>query len=244
MNETQKRILRIISALAFLAAIAGITVLLWPILRCFGQEGWQEHIREAIDSHGQVGGLLIFLAIQAMQVVVAVIPAVQAVGGMLYGWFFGAVLSYIGIVIGALAVWFIVRLLGRPLVEATIGEKQLKRFSFLQNEKKLTLILILLFLIPGIPKDVLTYIVPLTRVKMRDFFLIVLPFRIPSIVLTTSLGGSLTRGNYLAVILLAVLMLVIALLGLLFKDRILERLDHSKKDGEDRKESPSVADKE
>lgn len=69
MNEKQKRILRIISVVAFLAAIAGITVLLWPILRCIGTENWQDNLREVIDSHGKFGGILIFLALQAMQVV-------------------------------------------------------------------------------------------------------------------------------------------------------------------------------
>lgn len=54
-------------------------------------------------------------------------------------------------------------------MEAFVDEKQLKKFKFLQNEKKLTVILIILYLIPGIPKDVISYIVPLTPISKKDF---------------------------------------------------------------------------
>lgn len=224
-KEKHKNVIRIVSAVVFVLAMLGITYLLLPILKSLGQDGWQEKVQEAVTSHGKIGGLLIFLAIQALQVIVAVVPAIQAVGGVLYGWFFGAIVSFAGIVLGALAVWGIVKKLGKPLVEATVGEKHLKRFRFLEDERKLTVILIILFIIPGVPKDVVTYIVPLTKIKMRDFFLCVLPFRIPSIILTTALGSNLTSGNYVGAIVISAVILVIAVLGLIFKDKILDHFN-------------------
>ena len=56
-------------------------------------------------------------------------------------------------------IFLLVKKIGTPIVEAFVDEKQLKKFKFLQDERKLTGILIVLYLIPGIPKDVLTYIV-------------------------------------------------------------------------------------
>ena len=228
-REKHKNIIRIISIVVFILAMIGIAYLLYPIVKEMMQEvdkdGGAQNIRERFERHGKLNAVLIFLAIQALQVVVAVVPAVQAIGGVLYGWLFGGILSFAGIALGALAVWGIVKKLGKPLVEATVGEKHLKRFKFLEDEHKLTIILIILFIIPGVPKDVLTYIVPLTKVKMRDFFFVVLPFRIPSIILTTALGSNITSGNYAAAIGISAVILVVAVLGLIFKDKILDHLN-------------------
>ena len=231
LKEKHRYYIRIISAVVFLLAMVGITYLIFPILKNLGQEGWQEKVREAITSHGTIGGLFVFLAIQALQVVVAVVPAIQAVGGVLYGWFFGGLVSFAGITLGTLAVWGIVKRLGKPLVEAVIGEKHVKRFGFLEDEHKLIIILIILYVIPGVPKDVITYLVPLTDIKLRDFLLYVIPFRLPAIMLTTALGSNLTKGNYTAAIVITGAIVVIAVLGFIFKDRILSALDKRKKGG-------------
>lgn len=227
-REAHKKHLRIISAIVFLLALAGISYLLIPIFQGLGEDGWAEQVRERISSHGTVAGLLIFLAIQALQVVVAVVPAIQAVGGVLYGSFFGSLLSFGGILLGTLIVWWIVKRLGKPLVEAAIGEKHIKKFGFLQDENRLILVLIILYIIPGVPKDVLTYIVPLTDIKMKDFFLYVLPFRLPAIMLTAALGSNVTKGNYGAAIAVVSVIVVIAVLGLIFKDKVLEVLSSRK----------------
>ncbi len=239
LREKHKNIIRFVSIVVFIFALAGITYLLYPLVKSWvnyaaDPDGGAEKLREEFSRHGSINSLMIFLGIQALQVVVAVVPAIQAVGGVLYGWLFGAVLSFAGIILGALAVWGIVKKLGKPLVEATVGEKHLKRFKFLEDEHKLTIILIILFIIPGVPKDVVTYIVPLTKIKMRDFFLCVLPFRIPSIILTTALGDNLTTGNYAGAIIISAVILVIAVLGLIFKDKILDhfnRLHSARKHG-------------
>ncbi|MCR5121413.1 MAG: VTT domain-containing protein [Ruminococcus sp.] len=239
LREKHKNVIRLVSIVVFIFALAGITYLLYPLVKSWvnyasDPDGGADKLREEFSRHGSINSLLIFLGIQALQVVVAVVPAIQAVGGVLYGWLFGAVLSFAGIVLGALAVWGIVKKLGKPLVEATVGEKHLKRFKFLEDEHKLTIILIILFIIPGVPKDVVTYIVPLTKIKMRDFFLMVLPFRIPSIILTTALGDNLTTGNYAGAIIISAVILVIAVLGLIFKDKILDhfnRLHSARKRG-------------
>ena len=228
-RKTQN-VIRIVSAVVFVIAMAGIAYLLVPLVKSWvdyasDPDGGAEKLREEFAKHGNFNSLMIFLGIQALQVVVAVVPAIQAVGGVLYGWFFGGIASFFGIVLGALAVWGIVKKLGKPLVEAIVGEKHIKRFGFLEDEHKLTIILIILFIIPGVPKDVLTYLVPLTKIKMRDFFLVVLPFRIPSIILTTALGHNLTSGNYAGAIAISAVILVVAVLGLIFKDKILDRLN-------------------
>lgn len=220
---------RAVSCAVFLFAMAGITYLLYPVFKGVGTEGWLNSLNERLSGYSGLHGLAVFLLIQALQVLIAIIPAIQFVGGALYGWFWGAVVSFAGIVLGSLAVWGIVKKLGAPLVEAMVSEKHIKKFGFLEDEHKLLLILAILYIIPGIPKDVLTYIVPLTKVKMRDFFICVMPWRIPSILLSTAFGSNVTRGNYAAAIVFISVIAVIAVLGVTFKDKILEKLNKRKK---------------
>lgn len=221
-RKKRRRIVRIISVTVLLFAIAGLTYMLFPLFEGFGQEGWTDSVRERIDSYGKVSGVFIFLAIQALQVPVAIVPAIQIVAGVLYGWFFGTLLSYAGIVIGTLAVWGLVKWIGAPIVEAFFTDKSLRRFKFLEDEHRLMIILIVLELMPGVPKDLIAYLVPLTGIKMRKFFLYVLPFRIPSILLTTAFGNSITQGDHLKSAVFSVAMLIIAVIGLIFKDKLLD----------------------
>lgn len=224
-REKNRRRIRIVSAVIFLVAMAGITYLLLPLLKDIGKEGYFDKVRETISGHGRLHGLLLFLAIQALQVVVAVIPAIQVVGGLLYGWFAGGLLAFAGIVVGTLIVWCIVKLFGTPLVEAIVSEKHFKRFSFLDDERRLIIILIVLYTIPGIPKDVITYLVPLTGIKLKDFLLYVMPFRLPAIFLTTAFGSSVTSGNYIGAIIFVAVIAAVAVTGLVIKDKLLDHLN-------------------
>lgn len=224
-REKNRRIIRIISAVMFIAAMGGISYLLFPLLKGFGRDGYLDELRETISGYGRLHGLAMFLAIQALQVVVAVIPAIQVVGGLLYGWFVGGLLAYAGIILGSLAVWFVVRWLGAPLVEAMVSEKHIKRFAFLDDERRLIIILIILYTIPGVPKDVITYLVPLTKIKLRDFLIYVMPFRLPAIFLSTAFGSNVTSGNYLGAIIVVAAIALIAVTGLIIKDKLLDFLN-------------------
>lgn len=223
-----RRTIRTVSIIALLLAMAGLTYMLYPLFKDFGQDNWAETVKERIDSHGTVGGIFIYLAIQALQVPIAIIPAIQVVGGVLYGWLFGTILSYAGICLGTLAVWQLVKWIGEPLVEAFFTEKSLRKFGFLEDEHRLTLILIALELMPGIPKDLIAYLVPLTKISKRNFFLYVLPFRIPSILLTSAFGSSITKGNYTHAILFCAAIVLIAVAGYFLKNKLLAFLNKRK----------------
>ncbi|MGN0634008.1 MAG: TVP38/TMEM64 family protein [Oscillospiraceae bacterium] len=221
--ESIKRIMRVVGAVIILAAFAGMVYLLYPILKGFGSDGWLEGVEQRISEYSGIEGIFVFLMIQAMQVIVAVIPAVQVVGGVLYGWFFGALLSFGGIIIGTLFVWLLVKKIGAPLVEAVVSEKNLKKFSFIENERKVLSLLMLLYLIPAIPKDVITYLVPLTKIKMKDFFFYVLPWRIPAILLSTIFGSNVTKGNYGAAVVIVCIIIVVVIAGVACRGKILDR---------------------
>ena len=128
-----------------------------------------------------------------------------------------------------MAIFVLVKKFGRPIVEAFVDEKQLKKFKFLQNEKKLTVILIILYLIPGIPKDVISYIVPLTPISKKEFFYYVMPCRLPAIMLSTILGSNVKSGNFTVALVVLGVALVAGIVGFLFKDVIVNKMKQHKK---------------
>lgn len=228
-----KRRVQIISIIVIALLLAGATVACIPLIKDLNSTEGIDRMKERLESYGGFLGGLIFTAIQALQVVVAIVPPVQILGGVLFGWFAGALLSIAGVFIGAAVVFLIVNKFGRPLVEAFVDEESFHRFRFLQDEKKLVGILMLLYIIPGIPKDVLTYIVPLTKVSKRDFFLLVMPCRIPAIVLSTVFGSNVKSGNFVAAVIIVGVFAVMAVAGFFFREPLLAALNRRKHQKDD-----------
>lgn len=219
-----KRRVQIISLIAILAVLAAATVLSIPLIKAFRSPEGLTALKEKLESYSGAWGVTVFVTIQALQVVIAVIPPIQIVGGLLFGWLWGCVFSFLGTLIGTFVIFVMVAKFGKPLVEAFVDEKHLKRYKFLNDERKLTLILMMLYLIPGIPKDVISYIVPLTKIRRRDFFLYVMPCRLPAIVMSTVFGSNVGDGNMKAAAIIVTVIALIGILGFAFKDKILEKM--------------------
>lgn len=180
-------------------------------------------LKTMLNSYGWKG-VLIFIGFQVLQVVVAAIPGefVQIAGGYVYGTFAGTVYSLAGIVTGSVLVFTIARLIGYPVVKLFVSPKQLEKFSFMMNSKKSEAALFILFLIPGIPKDILTYIAGLTPVKPFKFFVIITIGRFPALLGSSFIGHSTQKGNYGIAIAVSTIAVVLFAAGLIFRDRIID----------------------
>ena len=212
-----KKKIQIISLVAIIAVIAMATVACIPLIKALHSKAGIAALERKLDNYSGIVGVLIFTFIQALQVVIAVIPPVQVVGGVLFGWFWGGLLSFLGTLLGTMAIFVLVKKFGRPIVEAFVDEKQL------------TVILIILYLIPGIPKDVISYIVPLTPISKKDFFYYVMPCRLPAIMLSTILGSNVKSGNFTVALVVLGVALVAGIVGFLFKDVIVNKMKQHKK---------------
>ncbi len=185
-----------------------------------------ESFRRFLDRYGAVSAL-IYVLFQTAQVVIAVIPGevVQIAGGYVFGTAGGTLASAAGVVLGTLIVFFAVRLAGYPLVKIFVGPKKLGRFDFLLNNPKSDITMFVLFLIPGIPKDALVYLSGLTPVKPWKFLLISTVARLPGLWGSAYIGAHLHRKDYLAVWVLSGVALALFVVGVLAKDRIIDRLN-------------------
>lgn len=228
--KKHKKKIQIISFVCIIVVILVATIASIPLVKTLNSPEGLEALKEKLESYSGFTGILIFTFIQALQVVIAVIPPIQIVGGVLFGWLWGGILSYLGTFLGTLAIFALVKKFGRPIVEAFVDDKVMKKFKFLHDAKRLTLILIILYLIPGVPKDVISYIVPLTPISKKNFFKYVMPCRLPAIMLSTILGSSAVKGSYKIAFAVIGVAVVLCILGYFFKDLIIDKMRHHKKE--------------
>jgi uncharacterized membrane protein YdjX (TVP38/TMEM64 family) len=159
---------------------------------------------------------LMFVALQALQVVFAPIPGEVTgfVGGFLYGTVAGSLLSTIGLTAGSLMAFFIARLLGLPLVEKVVKKRYRDEFDQWVTHRGLYIVFIL-FLIPGFPKDSLCYLLGLTHLGVTAFILMNIFGRLPGTVLLALQGSAVDKGHYATFfILLGCSLLMMAILYL------------------------------
>jgi uncharacterized membrane protein YdjX (TVP38/TMEM64 family) len=170
-------------------------------------------------------GALILLAIQILQIIVAIIPGgpMELLAGAAYGALGGFGLCILGCLIATTVIFHIVQTFGAPLVTRFFRRDLTEKYAFLRNTRKVTLIIFLLFLIPGIPKDALTYIAPLANIKRSRFLLISVTARSPAILASTMLGSSILQGNWVVIVILFVLIAVTGIIGALYGDRIIAK---------------------
>ena len=102
-------------------------------------------------------------------------------------------------------------------------EKDLIAVAGRENNKKRNYLIFFLFFIPGTPKDLLTYFVGLTDIKLGSFLIISLIARIPSVLSSTFGGHLLGVGKYWDAILLYAITGAVSLIGLMVYNKIIKR---------------------
>ncbi len=191
----------------------------------------EEKLKNFINSLGPLG-FVGFILIQAFQVVAAPIPGevTGLLGGYLYGTVGGAILSTIGLTLGSVIAFILGRIFGKPFVERVVDPVILNKFDYLLHHKGAFLVFFL-FLIPGFPKDYLSYFLGLSRLSVLEFTIIAGIGRLLGTVLL-SLGGSYLRHHeYVKFLSLAGVAIVIMIIVWMFKDKMerLFRIWHIKK---------------
>lgn len=205
---------KIFTILIGLTALGLLTVIAIPLIKSYNNP---TEFTKFINSYG-TWGLPIMLFVQLAQIVVALIPGevVEFVAGTLYGWFWGTIFCLVGVAIGQTVIFQLVRTFGKSFIDKVAGSEAVNRFKFLNDEKKLKRVIFLLFFIPGTPKDLLTYAVPLTKISLKSFLGISLVARIPSIISSTFAGSAFTDRKFFTLIMAYSVILVFSGLGILF----------------------------
>lgn len=182
-----------------LVTAASITALLcWEYLP--GLLAWladARAVRAFVSDHAFVSRLAM-LGINIVQVLLAFLPGepVELASGYAFGFWEGTALCLVASGLATSAIYWATRRWGWKLVGLFFDRSLFDRFSWLKSAKRLELIMLIVFLIPGTPKDFLTYFAGLTNMRFLPVVLIATFGRIPSIVTSTIAASAVGSGNW------------------------------------------------
>ena len=211
MNFKSKTVGVIITVIAIALMISIAIFIGGPLTRFVSQP---ERFRAWVDSHGPFSKLA-FILMVFFQVVIAIVPGepFEIGAGYAFGAIEGTILCEIGILLGTLVIFLLVRRFGIKLVNLFFSGKEIKTLGFLKNNKKRELLILLIFIFPGTPKDLLSYFVGLTDIKLKNWLAITFITRIPSVVTSTVGGDALGTKKYIFAIIVFAITLAISLIG-------------------------------
>ena len=199
------------------AAVLMMVAIFWfvgrPLIAFVSQP---ERFRAWVDSHGILGRLA-FVGMMMFQVFIAIIPGepLEIGAGYAFGAVEGTLLCLLATTLSSVVIFLIVKRYGMKFVTLFVSEEKLHSLKFLRDTRRLELLTFLLFFIPGTPKDVLTYVVGLTPMKLRVWVLITAVARIPSIVTSTVTGDALGLKDYQFALIAFGVTLALSLAGIL-----------------------------
>lgn len=179
-----------------------------------------------LDRH-QDTSIFIYLFCQIIQVVVTVIPGqvIQVSGGYAFTLPLALFLSLFGIFTGSAISFYIARILGRRAVDVIFGKEKTERYNRVFNTKKGFEVMFLLYLIPGLPKDVLPYFAGVSNMKFIPFMLLSLTGRLPAMMCSLVFGRMLRTRSYYGAIVLGVAIAAILIVCFIKREQISRKLN-------------------
>lgn len=171
--------------------------------------GWQTGIfssMEALQAYMKGFGILaplIFVVVQAVQVVIPILPgSIGCVAGVLaFGPVAGFSYNYIGICAGSILAFLLSRRYGRDFVRRVVSENSYNKYAgWLEEKNRFDKMFAIAIFLPVAPDDLLCYLAGLTRMSLKKFTAIILLGK-PGALILYSLG--LTEGLKLIVSLFA-----------------------------------------
>jgi uncharacterized membrane protein YdjX (TVP38/TMEM64 family) len=180
----------------------------------------KREVRQFLSQFGAYAPVA-FIILQALQVVLAPIPgeATGFLGGMVFGTWLGFVYSSIGLTLGSAAAFALGRRLGLPLVRRLVSDAVYHRFDFLAHTGG-ELVTLVLFLLPGFPKDYLCLLLGVSPLPFGTFLALSTLGRLPGTWLLSVQGAKVGSGYYMEFVVFLTVAAVALFLGYVYRDAI------------------------
>ncbi|MBR4288893.1 MAG: TVP38/TMEM64 family protein [Clostridia bacterium] len=232
MTEKHRKALSVAAVVVLILFLLAVTVFLGKPLLAFFED--PQSFRAYVEEKG-FGAGLVFTAMVVLQVIVALIPGepLEIAAGVAFGSFEGTLLCLAGIAVGSTLVFLFVRRFGVKLVEVFFPIEKIHSLRFLQNSRKFHTLLFLIMFIPGTPKDLISYFVGLTEIRLGHWILISVVARIPSVITSTVGGNALGEENLWKAALVFGVTLLFSIAGLVIYDGIIKPKNEHKKDSKE-----------
>lgn len=226
-QNARKVILSTVKIAVLLLIVIGV-----PLYLYFFKLDWLKGFRD-IDSivaflnqyKGQ--SILIYIGFQIVQIVISVIPGqvFQMAAGYLFGFWPALLYAMTGAVMGTGLSFLLAKLLGRDFLHIFFGEEKMSYYIERLNSKQAYTIVFFLYLIPGLPKDMISYAAGASEMRFKPFLLLSAVGRLPGMAGCLLMGTMVENGNYTGVAVIAVLAVIACVLCLIYRKKINARLD-------------------
>jgi uncharacterized membrane protein YdjX (TVP38/TMEM64 family) len=198
----------VVGGLALIAALAWLMIYYAP--------DWLTDRAKVTEFLRHAGWLapVIFVVVQAFQVIIAPIPGNVSgvVGGWLFGWW-GYLLTMLGATIGFMTVLWLSRKFGRPLLEKLFKKDQIAKFDKIARKGGAPALFVV-FLIPVLPDDLMSYVAGLTKLPLKTLLAIGIVGRAPSYLMWNLLGMGVAGGS--ARLIVGILTLFLGIAGAVY----------------------------
>ncbi len=201
MNKDKKiKIIKIIATILILPIFIGAIIYLFPIIKDLSTQEGQIAFKQKVEE-SSVWGILALFTLQLLQMFLMILPGepLEILAGMCYGAIGGTIFIFVTVFIITTGIFWLSRKLGKKFVYQFFKKERIDKIEnskLFKNPKLVEYIMLMLFLIPGTPKDLLTYIGGLLPVKPLSFILIATFGRFPSVISSTIVGANLSQGNW------------------------------------------------
>lgn len=232
MEKQKVKVFKLTMTILAIAIIVGIIIYMFPVMRKLSTKEGQLAFKEKVSSSGILGLLMLF-ALQVAQIFLIIIPGepIEILAGMCYGPIWGTVFIMVSAGIISTIIFFLVRKYGKRFVYNFCDKEKVAKIEnskLFKNPNKIEMIMFILFLLPGTPKDLLVYIAGLLPINPVKFVIISVFARFPSVISSTLAGANLAVGDwkksiimYLAIVLVAIIVILIA--NKFDKDKLAEK---------------------
>lgn len=220
-HKKKYKVLKIALAILSLAIIIAAIAYIIPVMTKLSTPQGKIEFKDKVQSTGFLGMMSLF-GLQVAQIFLFILPGepIEIIAGMCYGGFWGTIFIMASAALISTAIFFLVRRLGKKFVYEFCNEEKVKKIEnskMFQDPKRVEMILFILFLLPGTPKDLLVYIAGLLPIKPSRFIIISTLARIPSIISSTYAGEKILAGNYkMAAIVYLIIIVICVILIFIF----------------------------
>lgn len=205
MEQTKKhKIIKIILLILVTAIFVGLIIYLIPLMKEISTKEGQLAFKQKIDDLGILGILVLFL-LQLAQIVLVILPGepLEVLAGMCYGTIGGTIFIFASVFITTTLIYLLVKKYGKKYIYQSFKKEKIDKIEnskALKNPKTVETVLAILFLIPGTPKDLLTYIGGLLPINYKKFVIIATFARFPSVISSTIVGNDIAQGKWQSIL--------------------------------------------
>lgn len=226
-NERNKKAVAILKFGILILVLIGIPIYIYFFHRDFLKSLSDFDVIKSYFENNKIVMAFVYMGMQCLQIVISMVPGqwLQIAAGYFYGIPMAYTMSVAGAVLGTVTSYYLAKVLGRDAMYLFFGKNKIDELILRLNSKKAMIIIFIIFLIPGIPKDICSYGAGLSNMKLKAFLAVSLLGRTPGMLGSVIIGRQLYTQSYVGAVIVGALAIIACLAGVIYRKKINAYLD-------------------